>query len=253
MARTVRDVALLFQVMAGPDDRDPQSLPNTGEDFVTATEAGIRGVRLAWSIDLGYAPIDPLVRQITTAAVKRFVDLGCQVEEANPAFENPDHLFRALTAPMRAANLSSYLDEWRDQIDPILLQRISQAEGMTAIVYEQLTQKRMELWQIARRFFARYDLLVTPTVAVPPFAIGINYPTEIDSQKVDSPLSWIPFTFPFNLTGQPAISIPCGWTDEGLPVGLQIVGRRFADAMVLRAAAAFERAAPWANKRPTLK
>jgi Asp-tRNA(Asn)/Glu-tRNA(Gln) amidotransferase A subunit family amidase len=103
-----------------------------------------------------------------------------------------------------------------------------------------------------RLFFERYELLLTPTTAVPPFAIGIDYPTEIAGRPVSSPLAWLPFTFPFSMTGQPAISVPCGWTREGLPVGLQIVGRRFADAAVLRAARMFEIASPWADRRPNL-
>ncbi|MBI2370261.1 MAG: amidase [Deltaproteobacteria bacterium] len=252
MARSVRDVVLLLSVMSGPDDRDPQSLPATGEDFARAAEGGVRGLRVAWSPDLGYAAVDQEVRQITEAAAKSFANLGCVVEEAYPGFEDPEALFLDLTAPYRAAGCGDYLPEWKDQMDPILVNRLLRAEGSSAVAYEKATHRRTALWQIVRRFFEQWDLLLTPTVAVPPFAIGISFPSEIAGRRVQSPIAWIPFTFPFNMTGQPAISVPCGWTAEGLPIGLQIVGRRFADATVLRAAAAFEAACPWAHRRPPI-
>jgi Asp-tRNA(Asn)/Glu-tRNA(Gln) amidotransferase A subunit family amidase len=252
MARTVGDAALLFSVMAGPDERDPLSLPDTGEDFVRATEEEHGGMRVAWSADLGYAPVDPEVRSLCATAAKVFEGLGCLVEEASPGFEDPEPLFLDLTAPARAARCSPYLEQWQDQMDPILVQRILRTQGATAIEYERANYRRTALWHIVRLFFERYELLLTPTTAVPPFAIGIDYPTEIAGRPVSSPLAWLPFTFPFSMTGQPAISVPCGWTREGLPVGLQIVGRRLADAAVLRAARMFEVASPWAGRRPNL-
>jgi Asp-tRNA(Asn)/Glu-tRNA(Gln) amidotransferase A subunit family amidase len=250
MARTVRDAALLLSVMAGPDDRDPQSLPATGEDFARAADGGIRGLRVAWSPDLGYAPVDPEVRQLSGAAAKTFASLGSIVEEANPGFENPEAIFLDLSASLRAAAYGGYLAQWKDQMDPILVNRILHADKLTAADYERATHRRTALWETVRKFFERYDLLLTPTIAVAPFPIGTAFPGEIAGRPVNSPLSWIPFTFPFSLTGQPAISVPCGWTAEGLPVGLQIVGRRFADATVLRAAAAFEATCPWTHRRP---
>jgi len=250
MARTVRDVALLLSVMAGPDDRDPQSLPATGEDFVRAAEGGVRGLRAALSPDLGYAAVEPEVRQLCEAAAKTFATLGCVVEEAHPGFENPETLFLDLSAGLRAAAYGKYLAQWRDRMDPMLVKRIERAEGLTAVDYEKASYRRTALWQTVRKFFEQYDLLLTPTVAVLPFPIGISFPAEIAGRPVDSVLAWMPFTFPFSLTGQPAISVPCGWTTEGLPVGFQIVGRRFADTTVLRAAAAFEAACPWAHRQP---
>mgnify|MGYP001581678734 CR=1 FL=1 len=250
MARTVGDVSLLFSVMSGPDDRDPQSLPATGEDFARAAEGGISGLRVAWTADLGYAAVEPEVRRLIEAAAKSIASLGCVVEEAHPGFEDPEQLFLDLTAPFRAAACGQYLASFKDQMDPILVKRLQMAEGVTAVDYEKASHRRTAFWQIVRRFFERYDLLLTPTAAVAPFAVGIDFPTEIAGRRVQSPLAWLPFTIPFNLTGQPAISVPCGFTRDGLPVGLQIVGRRFADATVLRAAAAWEMVAPWAHLRP---
>jgi Asp-tRNA(Asn)/Glu-tRNA(Gln) amidotransferase A subunit family amidase len=238
--------------MAGPDERDPQSLPDTGEDFVGATEREIHGLRVAWSADLGYASVDPEVQSLGAAAAKMFENLGCVVEEAHPGFEDPALLYLDLTAPLRAAEYGPYLAQWRDQMDPTLVQRIDRTQGITAVAYEQATHRRTTFWHIMRHFFARYEVLLTPTIAVSPFAIGGDFPAEIAGRPVSSPLAWAPFTFPFAITGQPAISVPCGWTQEGLPVGLQIVGRRFADATVLRAAHMFEAACPWAHRRPSL-
>ncbi len=252
ITRTVCDAALLLSVWAGPDERDPQSLPATGEDFVRAADEGARGLRVAWSPDLGYAAVDPEVRRITEAAAKAFAALGCAVEEAQPGFEDPLQLFIDLTAPYRTAAMAEYLPKWKDQMDPFLHLRIAHGERMSAVEWEKATHRRTTLWHCVRRFFERYDLLLTPTTSVAAFPIGRSFPAEIAGRKLENQLQWFPFTFPFAITGQPAISVPCGVTGEGLPVGLQIVGRRFADATVLRAAAAFEAAQPWAHRRPPL-
>ena len=252
MARTVRDAGLLLSVFAGPDERDPLSLPATGEDFARAADGGIRGLRVAWSPDLGYATVDAEVASLCAAAAKGFTEFGCTVEEASPGFEDPEPLFVDLTSPLRAAALAPYLEAWRDQMDPVLTTRIDASVGMSAIDAERATHRRTAMWQIVRRFFERYDLLLTPTLGVPPFPIGRNAPADIAGKPLASPLAWMPFCFPFAMTAQPAISVPCGFTTDGLPVGLQIVGRRFAEATLLRAAAAFEVAQPWAHRRPAV-
>jgi Asp-tRNA(Asn)/Glu-tRNA(Gln) amidotransferase A subunit family amidase len=252
ITRTVADAALLLSAWAGPDDRDPRSLPATGEDFARAVDGGARGLRVAWSPDLGGAPVDPEVRRITEAAAKAFVDLGCRVEEAHPPLDDAMALFMDLTAPVRAAGMAAHLPRWRDQLDPMLLLRLERAEGMSAIDGERATQRRTTLWHGVRRFFERHDVLVTPTTSAAAFPIGQTFPAEIDGRRLTNQLEWFPFTYPFAITGQPAISVPAGFTADGLPVGLQIVGRRFADATVLRVAAAFEAARPWAGRRPPL-
>jgi Asp-tRNA(Asn)/Glu-tRNA(Gln) amidotransferase A subunit family amidase len=252
ITRTVRDAALLFAVWAGPDERDPQSLPASGEDLGRATEGTVKGLRVALSLDLGYAPVDAEVRRIVGAAAKTFADLGCVVEEAHPGFENPESLFIDLTAPSRAATTEPYLPKWREQMDPMLLLRVDRAARMTAVDAEKATHSRTAFWQVVRKFFERYDLLLTPTTSVPAFPLGRAYPEYVAGRPLTNHLQWYPTTYPFSLTGQPAISVPCGWTAEGLPVGLQIVGRRYADATVLRAAHAFEMAAPWTQRRPSV-
>ena len=252
LTRTVRDAALALSVWAGPDERDPQSLPATGDDFAHAADGGIQGLRIGWSPDLGYAAVDPEIRRITTAAATIFSTVGATVEESHPGFEDPLSLFIDLTAPIRAAGMAPHWEKWSDQMDPFLHLRMSHGEKMSAIDAERATHRRTAFWQTVRRFFERYDLLVTPTTSVAAFPIGVSYPAEIDGRAIDNQLQWFPFTFPFSITGQPAITVPCGFTAEGLPLGLQIVGRRFADATVLRAAAAFEAAQPWAARRPSL-
>ena len=253
LTRTVRDAALALSVWAGPDERDPQSLPATGDDFARAADGGIRGLRIGWSPDLGYAAVDPEIRRITTAAAKLFSTLGGVVEENHPGFDDPLSLFIDLTAPLRAAAMAPYMPQWGDQMDPFLHLRQSHGEKMSAIEWERATHRRTAFWQTVRRFFERHDLLVTPTTSVAAFPIGLSFPAEIEGRALDNQLQWFPFTFPFSITGQPAITVPCGFTVEGLPVGLQIVGKRFADATVLRAAAAFEAAQPWIARRPPLR
>jgi aspartyl-tRNA(Asn)/glutamyl-tRNA(Gln) amidotransferase subunit A len=250
MTRTVRDAALMLNVIAGADDRDRFSLPTSHPDYTQAVEGDIRGLRVAWSPDLGFALVDPQVRRVTGEAVKAFIDLGCHVEETNPGFENPGELFRHFFYVNIGAMLQDY-PGYERQIDPQLLANIREVEGVSALAYARSILRRSAIFDQVRRFFATYDLLLCPTVAVPPFEVGIEGPTQIAGQPVDR-RAWIVMTPLFNLTGQPAATVPCGFTDDGLPIGLQIVGRRFDEATVLRASAAFEAARPWAHKRPPL-
>jgi len=252
MARTVRDAALLLSVMAGPDERDPGSLPASDDDFARAADGGVRSLRVAWTADLGYATVDPECRDAVAAAARRLADVGCGVEQAHPGFEDPLSIFLDVTAPARAARLLEWVPEWRDWMDPILLDRLRHAERVSAVDLERAQHRRATLWEAVRRFFERFDVLLTPATATPPFSLDRQYPSEIAGRPVTSPLAWMAFTYPFALTGQPAIAVPGGWSRDGVPLGVQIVGRRFADATVLRAAAAFEAAQPWSDRRPSL-
>ena len=175
MARTVRDVALLLSVMAGPDERDPQSLPSTGEDFARAAEGGIAALRVAWSGDLGYVAVDPEVRRLTEAAAKRFASFGCVVEDANPGVADPLTLFNDLTAPLRAAATGGYVETWKDQMESLLVSRIAMADGMSAVDFERASHRRTALWQTVSRFFHTYDLLLTPATTVSAFAVGTDF------------------------------------------------------------------------------
>ncbi len=255
MARTVADAALLLSVLAGPDERDRYSLPAEKLDYRVACERGVqeglRGWRIAWSADLGYAPVEPEIREITQRAALRFAELGAEVVEANPGFESPIDSFNVYFYGGIAASLHDYMAEKADLLDPGLRKVVEQGEKLSGPDWGKAALARVGLWDIVRRFFERYDLLLTPTMPQPPFEVGIDGPATVAGQPVDR-LGWTPFTYPFNLTGQPAASVPCGFTSDGLPVGLQIVGRRFADAAVLQASAAFEALQPWAAYRPPL-
>jgi aspartyl-tRNA(Asn)/glutamyl-tRNA(Gln) amidotransferase subunit A len=136
-------------------------------------------------------------------------------------------------------------------MDPVLVDRLGRVEGLDARAYEAAVQARTRLWHVMRRFFDRHDVLVTPTTAVAAFPLTWDFPPEIAGRRLESQLDWYPFTYPFNLTGHPAVSVPCGWTPDGLPIGLQIVGPRFAEPVVLRVAATLEAIRPWRDRRPS--
>jgi aspartyl-tRNA(Asn)/glutamyl-tRNA(Gln) amidotransferase subunit A len=249
MTRTVKDAALMMNVCAGPDERDQYSLPATGVDYVKALKGSLKGLRVAWSETLGIAPaVDPEVSAATAKAARSFRELGCRVENADPTWPSPYDCWRTIFLGGIGARLAPYLDR-RDEIDPGLLPIVEEAQKMPPTKYVQAWFDRLAWWQHARQFFERYDLLLSPTVACPPLRIGEFYPSEIGGVKVGREAASV-FTYPFNMTGQPAATVPCGFTKAGLPIGLQIVGRRYDDVTVLRASAAFEAAHPWAQHRP---
>ena len=251
MTRTVRDAALLLNVIAGPDERDRLSLAATGENWLMACEGGVRGLRAAWSPDLGYAAVDPEVARLCATATRRFADdLGSLLDEANPGFADPGRAGRIIFYGGVAANVAGLSPERAALIDPALARALEEETvDLTALDYIGANATRQALWDVTRQFFERYDLLLTPTIAVPPFRAGEEGPREVNGRSVER-FGWTPFTYPFNLTGNPALTIPVGFTVAGLPVGLQIVGRRFDEATVLRAGAAFEAVQPWAAQRP---
>ena len=251
LTRTVADAALMLQVTAGPDERDQYSLPAGRVDFTAGLRGGLKGLRVAWSADLGFADaVDPEVRAICAKAARAFRELGCRVEEVNPRWPSPRDPWETIFCGGIATRLAPSLDR-RGEIDAGLYRIIEDALKHPPTKYVQAWFDRLAWWEHPRRFFETYDLLLTPTIACPPFRVGLDNPAEIAGAPVPA-YAWIPFTFPFNMTGQPAASVPAGFTADGLPVGLQIVGRRFDDAGVLRASAAFERARPWAQHRPPL-
>jgi aspartyl-tRNA(Asn)/glutamyl-tRNA(Gln) amidotransferase subunit A len=251
MTRTVLDAALMMQACAGPDERDPTSLPAQRVDYVKALRGDLKGLRVAFSPDLGFADVvDPEVAAACANATKAFREAGARVEEVNPAWPSPRDAWYAIFCGGIATRLDAYLDR-RNEIEPGLWRIIEWYRSQPPSTYVQAWFDRLAWWQHPRSFFEKYDLLLTPTIACPPFDVNLDNPSEIAGTPVP-PYGWIPFTYPFNLTGQPAASVPCGFTKSGLPIGLQIVGRRFDDVTVLRASAAFERARPWAGVRPPL-
>src|SRR5881296_109374 len=249
LTRTVADAALMLTVCAGPDERDQYSLPGPRVDYVKALRGNVKGLRVAYTDDLGFADaVDPEVRAACAKAARVFRDLGCRLEDVRPGWPSPREAWGEIFCGGIATRMAPYVDRPGD-IEPGLLRIIQTTLKNPPTKYVQAWFDRLAWWQHPRAFFEKYDLLLTPTIACPPFAVGLDNPTEIAGKPVE-PYAWIPFTYPFNLTGQPAASVPCGFSRDGLPIGLQIVGRRFDDVLVLRACAAFERARPWAQHRP---
>jgi aspartyl-tRNA(Asn)/glutamyl-tRNA(Gln) amidotransferase subunit A len=250
LTRTVRDAAAVMDVIAGADDRDRDSLPSEPGRYLEACERDVRGLHVAWTPDLGYAAVEERVLDICGNAAAEFENLGCHVEVVNPAWENPEEIFSTIIAAQFYAAWGDFLPAREPDMDPALVRFIRRGGSVSARDYLTAMTKATAYWQEVHTFLERFDLLLMPTAAVAPFPLeGGRVPREIAGQSV-SVLGWMPFTYPFNLTGQPAVSVPAGWTDDGLPVGLQIVGRRHADRTVLAAAAAFEAAMPWRERRP---
>ena len=249
LTRTVADAALVLSVIAGYDDRDRLSIRSDDVDWLRAVDGDLRGVRVAYSPDLGYAAVDPAVRAVVDRAAGVFErDLGCTVERADPGWDDPyEALLPMILVESDLAGMRRLADELGERFSPHLAEVLRvdwTAEQLTSAVI-----RRKAVYNAAWRFFRNYDLLITPTLAVPPFEHGLQGPPVIDGREVDG-FYWLSFTFPFNFTGQPAATVPAGFTEDGLPVGLQIVGRRMDDALVLRASAAFESAAPWRDRWP---
>jgi aspartyl-tRNA(Asn)/glutamyl-tRNA(Gln) amidotransferase subunit A len=251
MTRTVADAALMLAVMAGPDQRDRHSLPAADIDWLAAPRGSLKGLRIGYSADWGYAPVDPHVRTVVDAAVRVFEDeLGCSVEAADPGFADPHDAFAALIAlDSDLTGMRQMMETLGERMSPHLrafLQRRWTAEEFT----NALTVRKQVANSLAR-YMQRYDLLLTPTSPVAAFPLAQLGPETIAGRSV-TPSQWLAFCAPLNLSGQPAASVPAGFTVDGLPVGLQIVGRHLDDALVLRASAAFEAVRPWRDAWPAL-
>jgi aspartyl-tRNA(Asn)/glutamyl-tRNA(Gln) amidotransferase subunit A len=239
ITRSVSDAALMLNVLALPDARDWHALPFDARDWRTGLDQGVSDLRIAYSPDLGYAKVDAEVAAIVRKAIDVFTDLGARVEEKHPGFENPEAIFRTHWFAPAAALVGAIPAEKRKLIDPGLLEVAGEGAKIGAAEILDAQMKRGALGAHMNLFHRDYDLLVTPTLAVAAFDVGQEFPPG-KKRWID----WTPFSFPFNLTQQPAASIPCGVTKAGLPVGLHLVGRRYADALVLRTARAFESARP---------
>jgi aspartyl-tRNA(Asn)/glutamyl-tRNA(Gln) amidotransferase subunit A len=242
MTRSVGDAALMLTVMSQPDARDWTALPYDGRDYRVGLDEGVSGLRIAFSPTLGFADVDPSVEDKVRAAVQTLGDLGANVEEIDPGFESPRSLFLTLWFSGVARMIANFTDEQRELLDPGLLHIAEMGAETTLADYLKVSADRIALGEHMKRFHETYDLLVTPTLPIPAFDAGIDFPSkDVYARWAD----WTPFTYPFNLTQQPACSVPCGFTPDGLPVGLQIIGPMFDDALVLRAARAFESAQPF--------
>ncbi|WP_433463244.1 amidase [Spirillospora sp. CA-128828] len=253
MAREVADVALLLSVLAGPDPRSPIALDTPGSAFAVPLDRDLAGLRLAWSPDLGgTVPVDPAVTGVLEPAVKVFEELGCAVEEAAPDLAGADEVFRTLRAWHWDITLRPLLEERRADFKPSLAANIDAGRSLTGADLGRAETLHTALFHRVRAFFGRYDALLMPVSQVPPFDAGTEYPDEVAGQPMHDYLEWMRSCLLISATGCPALSVPAGFTSDGLPVGLQIVGPHHADLAVLQIGHAFEQATRHATRRPEL-
>ncbi len=247
LTRTVADTALAMNVIGRPDQRDLTAMIDQPPDFVAGLAGGVKGLRLAWSPQLGGSvAVDPEIAALTRAAAMAFRDLGATVEEVDPGFDDPIETLMTIWSAGAALALRSASAEDRQRMDPGLVAVAEAGEQVAGSTYvDALLNQRNALALRMAKFHERFDLLLTPTLPLPAFAVGRNTPGH--GGYGEDWTRWTPFTYPFNITQAPAISLPCGLTQHGLPAGLQIVGPYGRDALVLRAAAAFEAARPFAT------
>jgi aspartyl-tRNA(Asn)/glutamyl-tRNA(Gln) amidotransferase subunit A len=247
MTRTVRDAAALLDVIKGFDARDWSAQPRPTASFLAGLHDGVSGLRVAFSPTLGFVRNDPEVDAAVRAAVSVLADAGARVDEVDPGFADPVQAFHVLWFSGEAKALEPYGDTVDDRVDPGLRRTAAVGSTYSASDYLDAVAVRMRLGQLMGQFHQTYDVLVTPTLPLPAFAAGQDVP---DGWTSPDWTSWTPYTYPFNLTQQPALSVPCGSTSAGLPIGLQIVGPRHADALVLRVGQAYESATDWHRKAP---
>jgi aspartyl-tRNA(Asn)/glutamyl-tRNA(Gln) amidotransferase subunit A len=247
IARTVADAALMVTVLCGFDHRDPYALPPEDRNYLDGLEDGVRGWRIAYSPTLGYARVDPEIAAAAREAARQFESLGAVVEEVDAIFPSPREALFTLWAAGAANLLGAYPSDRLALVDPGLLATAAQGERISAVDYLGADLVRTALGQQMAEFHRKYDLLLTPMMPVSALPVGRDlHDPATERHWID----WSPFSYPFNMTRQPAASIPCGLTHAGLPIGLQIVGPLYEDARVLRAARAFETTQP--ERRPLL-
>jgi aspartyl-tRNA(Asn)/glutamyl-tRNA(Gln) amidotransferase subunit A len=240
LTRGVEDAVAMLNCISGPDARDWYSLPYDGRDYLDRLEDGVKGLKIAYSPTLGYAKVDPEIAALVRKAVEDLAGLGAEVEEVDPGFDCPQEIFHKLWFPSAAFRTKHLSDSQRKQLDPGLQEIIEQSKAWDLTDFMQATLDRAALGAHMRKFHEKYDLLVTPTLPIPAFKAGEEVADNSQTRWTD----WAGFTYPFNLTQQPAASIPCGFTNDGLPASLQIVGRMHDEPTVLRAARAYERLHP---------
>jgi aspartyl-tRNA(Asn)/glutamyl-tRNA(Gln) amidotransferase subunit A len=257
MTRTVSDAALMLDIMAGPDIGDPHSYGLIKDDcqtFIGKNIKSLKGMKVAWCATFGNTEVDSEVIEIVKKSLKIFDLFGCEIEEKVSNFESFEDFYLVLMYSNLAARLGQYVERYSKNIDPSLLYAIEKGNQYGAPDLQKAVYMRSQLFQNIQHLFKKYDLLVTPTLSSPALEATHN---ALDPIAVNGKISgslrgaWYPYTHPFNMSGNPAISVPCGWTKDHLPVGLQIVGPWMNEKYVLLAAAAIEVDKPWSHKRPS--
>ena len=252
MARSVADTAFLLSVMAGADPRDPACYPSDPKVFAEPLDRDFKDVRIAWCPDLGGLPLDRRVRAVMASQRQTFVDLGCAVEDAAPDLTGADEVFLTLRAWHYWHTLGSLLEHHRHKMKPEAVWQIELGRNLTGDDIARVMQLHGELMQRMRRFQEQYEFLICAVNQVPPFDASIDWPREIEGVRMATYLDWMKSAYWITPTFCPAISVPAGFSPEGLPVGIQIVGRYRDDFGVLQLAHAFESATGFAKRRPEI-
>ncbi|MSP14902.1 MAG: amidase [Chloroflexi bacterium] len=250
MARTVQDVALMLSAIAGPDARAPISIAEPGAPFNRPLERDFTDTRVAWSRDLGMLPVDGRITAAIDKQQPTFESIGCIVEEGQPDFTDADEIFKVLRAWSFELTFSGLLQQHRDKIKDTVIWNVEEGQKLTGPQIGRAEVKRTELYHRVRQFMDTYEFLILPVTQVPPFDITQPYITEINGIQLSSYIDWMSTCYFITVTGLPAISVPCGFAPEGLPVGVQIVGRHQDDFGVLQLAYAFQQATGFWQQRP---
>jgi amidase len=252
MARSVADTAFLLSVMAGADTRDPATYPSEPSVFAEPLDRSLKGIRLAWSPDLGGLPLDPPVRSVLEAQRKTFEGLGCIVEEACPDLSGADEVFLTTRRWRTWILLRSLIEAHRSRMKPEAVEEFELGARLGSGDLARAMTRHSELMERMRRFQERYPFLIAAVNQLPPFDAAIHWPQQIAGVKMDHYIAWMQSAYWITATFCPAISVPAGFTPEGLPVGIQIVGRYRDDRGVLEIAHAFEQATGFGRQRPAL-
>ena len=250
MARSVSDVAFMLSVMAGADGRDPLTYPSTPSDFLLPLERDWKGVRVAWSPDLGGLPLDRRVRAVLESQRQTLLDLGCIVEEATPDLTDVDEIFLTLRSWANWNTNGALLAEHRSVMKPEAIWDIEAGAQLTGADVARAIIKHGALLERMRVFQEKYEFLLCAVNQVPPFDAGLDWPKSIEGVAMENYVAWMKSTYWISTTCRPALSVPAGFTPEGLPVGIQIVGRHRDDLGVLRLGYAFEQATQVGQRRP---
>jgi len=250
LGRSVADLAYVLSTIVGPDSRAPLSINEPGELFARDLDRDFQGVRVAWFKNLGGAPFDPRVRAVVDGQRKTFKSLGCIVEQAEPDFAPAEIAFRVLRAWNTANTLGAQFQDHPDAFKDTLQGEIEEGLRLTGMDVARAETAHGRLWRGFQAFLEKYEYFVLPTTQLPAFDLDTPYPTEIAGVKLDNYIDWMKSCWYISATGNPAASVPAGFTQEGLPVGVQIVGRNKEDFSVLQMAHAFEQATGFGGKRP---
>jgi len=265
LVRYVKDAALVLDIIAGQDDSDRYSVPKPNYSYLENLNEKPNKLKIGYSLDLGFAEaIDPEVENSVMNGIKKFEEFGWSIEKSNIRLRNPESLFLTIWCSGLGYSVGPFLKQWQDKMEPDFVEIVNLGLSYTAKDLVIAEVQREMIYANICRALRKIDILITPTLACPAFELGKSIPSELNTSmpfenrktnviiegKNMSLTGWLAFTYPFNLSGHPAASIPCGWSKDGLPIGMQIVGKRFDELTVLQVSQAFEDIAPWQDKKP---